>query len=77
MAFANSFLNGPAGVMKGICTEITPKLMDAYRWVTVKDVYNKSAILLSVFPYMRNVQWLMTLSMMTLDDTFGGARHAA
>lgn len=20
--------------MKGICTEITPKLMDAYRWVT-------------------------------------------
>ncbi|CBJ31829.1 RecName: Full=Pyrophosphate--fructose 6-phosphate 1-phosphotransferase subunit beta; Short=PFP; AltName: Full=6-phosphofructokinase, pyrophosphate dependent; AltName: Full=Pyrophosphate-dependent 6-ph [Ectocarpus siliculosus] len=25
------FLNGPAGVMKGICTEITPELMDAYR----------------------------------------------
>ena len=34
LPLANRFLNGPAGVMKGICTEITPKLMDAYRWVT-------------------------------------------
>lgn len=25
------FLNGPAGVMKGICTEISPEMMDSYR----------------------------------------------
>ncbi|CAM9173104.1 unnamed protein product, partial [Sphacelaria rigidula] len=25
------FLNGPAGVMKGICTEISPEMMDRYR----------------------------------------------
>lgn len=34
-AINNRFLNGPAGVMKGICTEITPKMMDAYRFVIV------------------------------------------
>lgn len=33
--FYGSFLNGPAGVMKGICTEISPEMMDRYRYCGV------------------------------------------
>lgn len=30
------FLNGPAGVMKGICTEISPEMMDRYRYYVLQ-----------------------------------------